>query len=192
MPVFWLGLMLAYAFAVLLKDTPFWLPPSGRMTSGMYLPPLYETWNLPIFASISRSEEQHIEALEGFAERYDLAVPASDAAGVFENEEMQVLHDRLVEQGSASLAAALHVGATIEDLDISDLLHQIDESDNDDLRILYQNLMKGSRNHLRSFVSQLERLDETYTAQYIDQPYLERTLQIVRENAPISDPNYEL
>jgi len=42
MPVFWLGLMLAYTFAVLLRGTPFWLPPSGRMTSGMSLPPLYE------------------------------------------------------------------------------------------------------------------------------------------------------
>ncbi len=34
MPVFWLGLMLAYLFAVLLKDTPFALPPSGRLTPG--------------------------------------------------------------------------------------------------------------------------------------------------------------
>jgi peptide/nickel transport system permease protein len=48
MPVFWLGLMLAYTFAVLLKDTPMWLPPSGRMTSGMSLPPLYETWGIQV------------------------------------------------------------------------------------------------------------------------------------------------
>jgi peptide/nickel transport system permease protein len=48
MPVFWLGLMLAYTFAVLLKGTPFWLPPSGRMTSGMYLSPLYETLNITV------------------------------------------------------------------------------------------------------------------------------------------------
>jgi len=34
MPVFWLGLMLAYAFAVLLKDTPLWLPPSGGLRPG--------------------------------------------------------------------------------------------------------------------------------------------------------------
>jgi ABC-type dipeptide/oligopeptide/nickel transport system permease component len=46
MPVFWLGLMLAYTFAILLKDTPFWLPPSGRLTSGLDLPPLYETWDI--------------------------------------------------------------------------------------------------------------------------------------------------
>src|SRR5262249_36765442 len=30
MPVFWLGLMLAYVFALVLKGTPFQLPPSGR------------------------------------------------------------------------------------------------------------------------------------------------------------------
>ena len=46
MPVFWLGLMLAYIFAVLLKGTPFWLPPSGRLTAGMPLPSLIEVWNL--------------------------------------------------------------------------------------------------------------------------------------------------
>lgn len=48
MPVFWLGLMLAYTFAVLLKGTPFWLPPSGRMTSGMSLSPLHEVWNISV------------------------------------------------------------------------------------------------------------------------------------------------
>ena len=42
MPVFWLGLMLAYLFAVLLKDTPFALPPSGRLTPGANPMPFYE------------------------------------------------------------------------------------------------------------------------------------------------------
>jgi len=44
MPVFWLGLMLQYIFAVLLKDTPLHLPPSGRLAAGMTIAPLYETW----------------------------------------------------------------------------------------------------------------------------------------------------
>jgi peptide/nickel transport system permease protein len=34
-PVFVLGLFLAYVFAILLKDTPFALPPSGRLSAGM-------------------------------------------------------------------------------------------------------------------------------------------------------------
>ena len=44
MPVFWLGLMLAYVFALLLKDTPFQLPPSGRLSPGMMPDPFYEVW----------------------------------------------------------------------------------------------------------------------------------------------------
>jgi len=48
MPVFWLGLMLAYVFSLLLKDTPFWLPPSGRLTSGLMAPPFYVVWEWTI------------------------------------------------------------------------------------------------------------------------------------------------
>lgn len=44
MPVFWLGLMLAYFFALILKDTPFSLPPSGRLTAGVSSVPFYEVW----------------------------------------------------------------------------------------------------------------------------------------------------
>lgn len=46
MPVFWLGLMLAYVFSLLLKDTPFWLPPSGRVSPGIPNDPVAEVWGL--------------------------------------------------------------------------------------------------------------------------------------------------
>jgi ABC-type dipeptide/oligopeptide/nickel transport system permease component len=36
--------MLAFIFAILLKDTPFWLPPSGRLTAGLKAVPFYEVW----------------------------------------------------------------------------------------------------------------------------------------------------
>lgn len=45
-PVFVLGLLLAFAFAILLKGTPFALPPSGRLSSGIELIPLAERWGL--------------------------------------------------------------------------------------------------------------------------------------------------
>jgi peptide/nickel transport system permease protein len=48
MPVFWLGLMLAYLFALVLKDTPFWLPPSGRLTAGVTATPFYEHYEWPV------------------------------------------------------------------------------------------------------------------------------------------------
>ena len=46
MPVFWLGLMLAYFFGVVLKDTPFVLPPSGRLTAGANPTPFFMAWGL--------------------------------------------------------------------------------------------------------------------------------------------------
>lgn len=45
MPVYWLGLMLAYVFALVLRDTPLWLPPSGRVTAGIIPVPFYEVFN---------------------------------------------------------------------------------------------------------------------------------------------------
>jgi peptide/nickel transport system permease protein len=45
-PVFWLGLMLQYLFAVTLKNTAIALPPSGRLTPGVIPPAFYETWGL--------------------------------------------------------------------------------------------------------------------------------------------------
>lgn len=44
MPVFWLGLMLAYIFSLTLKDTIFQLPPSGRLTAGLVPDPFFEVW----------------------------------------------------------------------------------------------------------------------------------------------------
>ncbi len=46
MPVFWLGLMLAYIFALKFKGTPLWIPPSGRLSSGITIAPLAETFQL--------------------------------------------------------------------------------------------------------------------------------------------------
>ena len=45
-PVFVLGLLLAFTFAVLLKDTPLALPPSGRLSPGVEVKPLTEAWGL--------------------------------------------------------------------------------------------------------------------------------------------------
>jgi ABC-type dipeptide/oligopeptide/nickel transport system permease component len=48
MPVFWLGLMLAYIFALTLKGTPFQLPPSGRLSAGIITIPFFEVWGLEL------------------------------------------------------------------------------------------------------------------------------------------------
>ena len=44
LPVFFLGLLLVYLFAVILKDTPLQLPPSGRLSAGVSPTAFYEVF----------------------------------------------------------------------------------------------------------------------------------------------------
>lgn len=55
MPVFVLGLILAYVFAIVLKGTPLALPPSGRLSSGVDVIPLVEVWGLQSLSGVPRS-----------------------------------------------------------------------------------------------------------------------------------------
>lgn len=48
MPVYWLGLMLSYLFALVLRDTPLRLPPSGRLSAGLASIPFYEVFGWQI------------------------------------------------------------------------------------------------------------------------------------------------
>lgn len=43
-PIFVLGLLMQYVFALLLKDTFLQMPPSGRLTSGIANPPFFQVW----------------------------------------------------------------------------------------------------------------------------------------------------
>jgi peptide/nickel transport system permease protein len=54
-PVFVLGLILAYIFAVVLKDTPLALPPSGRLTPGLSVVPIAIAWGMPDLAGPLRA-----------------------------------------------------------------------------------------------------------------------------------------
>ncbi len=54
MPVFWLGLMLAYVFALVFKGTFLYIPPSGRLSPGISLPQLATVWNLGTLTGFPR------------------------------------------------------------------------------------------------------------------------------------------
>ena len=132
---------------------------------------LGEKWNVPVFQNIPQSEQTHMDAVKLLLGRYGLSDPATDKAiGVFTDAPLQGLYNDLVEQGSQSLAAALTVGATIEDLDIVDLQTRLAQTDKADIQLVYENLLKGSRNHLRAFTRTLTRqAGASYTPQYLSQ-----------------------
>lgn len=155
---------------------------------------LYKKWNLKVFESIGQgSETTHMDAMKNLLIRYNLEDPVGeDVPGVFKNEELQKAYDELVEKGSKSIEDAILVGAYIEDLDIYDLERLIEETDNDDIKIVYQNLLKGSRNHLRAFDRQLQRYNLSYKAQFLTQEEYDRIAASRQESGgTITDPDYK-
>ncbi len=128
---------------------------------------LYKTWGKQIFSNISQSEQTHTNAVKLLLDRYQIEDPAKDKEGEFKSEELQKLYNLLVEKWKKSLLDALIVGATIEDLDIYDLQTQSKNIDNEDILLVYQNLERGSRNHMRAFTRNITNEGGIYTPQYI-------------------------
>ncbi|MDQ3491971.1 MAG: ABC transporter permease [Chloroflexota bacterium] len=54
-PVFVLGLLLAFIFAILLRDSPFALPPSGRTSPGLSFQSIPQAWGLEDLGGIPRT-----------------------------------------------------------------------------------------------------------------------------------------
>lgn len=129
---------------------------------------LSQLYTKPVFRNISKSELRHTGAIKALIVKYNLVDPAANhVTGVFTNPALQALYTTLVTQGSASLLDGLIVGATIEDLDIVDLKTHLLETDNQDITTVFNNLMRGSRNHLRSFYANILLLGGTYAPQYL-------------------------
>ena len=130
--------------------------------------------------NIATSEATHTEAVRQLLERYQLADPAlGQPVGVFVDATLQTLYNDLLAQGTPSLEAALRVGALVEEVDIVDIRNALVTIDNADIRLVYDNLMKGSRNHLRAFIKALGNLGVVYQPQ---------TLDVETYNAIVSTP----
>lgn len=131
---------------------------------------MFSLWGGNVFQNIGASEQVHMDAVKLLLTRYALPDPAATTLpGQFNNTMLQDLYDALVASGQVSLATALQVGAEIEDLDIRDLRSIKATIDNADLLLVYENLEKGSRNHLRAFHDNLLRQGASYTPKYITQ-----------------------
>lgn len=125
---------------------------------------------LIVLANITLSEQRHMDAMLDLLEKYQLEDPAADLnPGEFENGVLAAVYENLVsgsEQnqtileeplsgGKVSPEAALYVGAWIEERDMIDILHAIENTSRADIVGVYTNLLCGSREHLRAFVKRL-------------------------------------
>jgi hypothetical protein len=55
-------------------------------------------WTKPLFGNIAASEQVHMDSVKDLLDRYGLATPTDDVAGVFANAELQALYTELVAQ----------------------------------------------------------------------------------------------
>ena len=117
----------------------------------------YELWGTPVFGNIAACELTHMNSIMMLLQKYGLPDPAVNAiVGEFDNADLQALHDELFAQGQSSLENALRAAAAVEEIDILDLEEYIRLTERADIIQVYENLLAGSRNHLRAFVSLLE------------------------------------
>jgi hypothetical protein len=120
---------------------------------------LDEVYDLRVFTNTTRSESAHMAAVKRLLDVYSIADPVgANGPGVFSDPAFTRLYAELLGQGKQSLAEAVKVGIAIEKLDIADLEARIGATDRTDLKAVYGNLLRASRNHLRAFERQLARL----------------------------------
>lgn len=142
---------------------------------------LFERWRIPVFRNIAKSEDIHTYAIKALITKYNLPDPgAGHQPGIFVNTQIQQLFDQLSEMGLSSLNNAIIVGATIEEVDIADLMnHLTNDLDNQDAIFVFSQLNKGSRNHLRAFAAQMRFRNISYSPQHISQELYD---QIINSN----------
>jgi len=144
---------------------------------------LYDKWGQWIFANIAESEQRHMDSVLNLLVKHNLQDPVKqNDPGFFQDPWLQTLYSDLIAAGSVSEVEALRVGATIEDMDIYDIYEMLNHTEKNDLINVYENLAKGSRNHLRAFVGQLEMFGESYKAQgYLTQEEIDAIVDSPRE-----------
>jgi len=140
------------------EDYILYMREEEKLARDVYLT-LYELWGAEIFANISESEQQHMDALKSLITRYGLVDPVvEDTLGIYTNPDFDfgLLYEQFVTDGSESLEAALNVGVVIEKLDIADLDQALEETSTRSARRVFQNLLNGSYNHLDAFQRAIE------------------------------------
>ena len=131
----------------------------------------YSQWGTTVFDNISESEQEHTDEILALLEKYNLEDPALVAEGEFSDEHLQELYNDLIAAVQGSEIDALYVGTAIEEIDMIDILEAIERTNNRDIRTVYENLLDGSKSHLRAYVDVLASRGITYEPRYVDEDF---------------------
>ncbi|MBK7499828.1 MAG: DUF2202 domain-containing protein [Ignavibacteriales bacterium] len=137
------------------KDGLIYMRLEEKLARDVYLT-LGKTYKQKMFVNIPESEQRHMDAVKALLDKYEIADPVTDnEIGAFTNADFKKLFDDLVAKGQTSFKDAMLVGKEIEEMDIKDLIERIEQTDNPDIKAVYENLKRGSENHLRAFTKHL-------------------------------------
>ena len=136
----------------------------------------YDLYEHPVFRNISKSEAAHTKAVLWLINGYGLEDPFLEGIGNFTNPLFAELYTQLTEKGSESLVDALKVGAFIEEYDINDLLHLLEQTESDNIYRVYENLLRGSEFHIKAFTNVLKLYDEVYTPTILSEELYEEII----------------
>lgn len=112
---------------------------------------MYQKWENQVFSRISLAENNHLNDIINLHKYYGEADTLVGETGIFTDAIVQSLYNDLLTQGSISIEDGYKTGALIEEMDIKDINGAIAETANTNIVIIYENLERGSRNHLRAF-----------------------------------------
>lgn len=173
----------------LLAESLVFMREEEKLARDVYLK-LYEIWQEDIFQNIASREQKHTDAIQQLIVQFGLTDPVSeDVVGSFQNQDLQDLYDNMTAQGANSLVDALEIGALIEEVDIKDLNDAMALITNEDVLLVYNNLLKGSRNHLRGFTTNLEMLNEPYYPQILEDAYYNEIINSDMEKGGFANGN---
>jgi hypothetical protein len=134
------------------------------------------------FDNVASSEQTHMDRVGDLLDTYGVPDPSLGEAGRFTNAELGALYGALVARGKASRPAALAVGCEIEELDLHDLEAIRARSSREDVRTSLDELMRGSRNHLRAFYGQLRASGGTYVPEHVEQATFDAIVASAQES----------
>ena len=140
--------------------------------------------HLQTFKNISdKAETKHAEAIRLLLVRANIEDPSTGRHDTYNDPELQELYDTLYENAVVGDdVTTLRVGALVEETDIRDIRDFRDQvsEDQQDIIDTYDNLLCGSRNHLRAFVKEIE--DRTGSAYIKQVPELAEEVDAILES----------
>lgn len=128
----------------------------------------FEKYSLKTFSNISRSEANHMRAVEILLEYYEIDFPAAGEYGVFEDPARQAIYDTLLAKGNTALEG-FRVMAQLEEENIVSYRNVLSDITNPNIKIVIENLGKASENHFKAAIRQITALGGTYAPKLMNQ-----------------------